>query len=353
MTLDCLCLGLLCADLVCDPIETLPKPGQLVETRRMDLSLGGCASNAAYDLAHLGVTVGVGGCVGDDVFGSYLIHTLDHAGVNTNGIHCTADAATATTAVINVDADDRRFIAAVGANRLFSQAMVPAELIESSRVIYIGGFLMLDALETEETLHRLRRARANGALVVLDVIEVKDPAAMERVTRFLPYTDVVLPNTDEAALLTGSTDPWDQARTFLDAGVSTVVITGGEQGVHVMQHGLRLRSDAYPTTFRGGGPVPATRLMLGSSPAISMARISGAVFAGAVRWGPAACAAPQRRAASSTERKLWRSWPAMRCTSRSWTEAAISESVHPLIPSVPPTPALYASCWRTWAQACW
>ena len=252
MTLDCLCLGLLCADLVCDPIETLPKPGQLVETRRMDLSLGGCASNAAYDLARLGVTVGVGGCVGDDVFGRYLIHTLDHAGVNTNGIHCTADAATATTAVINVDGDDRRFIAAVGANRLFSQAMVPAELIESSRVIYIGGFLMLDALETEETLHRLRRARANGALVVLDVIEVKDPAAMERVTRFLPYTDVVLPNTDEAALLNGSTDPWDQARTFLDAGVSTVVITGGEQGVHVRQHGLRLRSDAYPTTFRGG-----------------------------------------------------------------------------------------------------
>ena len=68
MTLDCLCLGLLCADLVCDPIDTLPKPGQLVETRRMDLSLGGCASNAAYDLAHLGVTVGVGGCVGDDFF---------------------------------------------------------------------------------------------------------------------------------------------------------------------------------------------------------------------------------------------------------------------------------------------
>lgn len=71
MPLDCLCLGLLCADLVCDPIDTLPKPGQLVETRRMDLSLGGCASNAAYDLAHLGVRVGVGGCLGDDFFGRY------------------------------------------------------------------------------------------------------------------------------------------------------------------------------------------------------------------------------------------------------------------------------------------
>jgi len=280
--LDCLCLGLLCADLVCDPIDTLPKPGQLVETRSMDLSLGGCASNAAYDLAQLGVTVGVGGCVGDDFFGRYLIHTLDQAGVNTTSIHCTGDAATATTAVINVHGDDRRFISTVGANRLFSQAMVPAGLIESSNVIYIGGFLMLDSLETEETLDRLCRARANGAFVVLDVIEVTDPMAMKRLARFLPCTDVVLPNTDEAALLTGFADPWDQAQTFLDAGASTVVITGGEQGVHVMQHDLRLRSDAYPTTFRGG---------TGAGDAFDAGFIAGHLngqdLQGCLRWGSA------------------------------------------------------------------
>lgn len=280
--LDCLCLGLLCADLVCDPIDTLPKPGQLVETRSMDLSLGGCASNAAYDLAQLGVTVGVGGCVGDDFFGRFLIHTLDQAGVNTTSINCTGDAATATTAVINVHGDDRRFISTVGANRLFSQAMVPAGLIESSNVIYIGGFLMLDALETEETLDRLCRARANGAFVVLDVIEVTDPMAMKRLARFLPCTDVVLPNTDEAALLTGFADPWDQAQTFLDAGASTVVITGGEQGVHVMQHDLRLRSDAYPTTFRGG---------TGAGDAFDAGFIAGHLngqdLQGCLRWGSA------------------------------------------------------------------
>lgn len=282
MTLDCLCLGLLCADLVCDPIDTLPKPGQLVETRRMDLSLGGCASNAAYDLAHLGVTVGVGGCLGDDFFGRYLIHTLDRAGVNTSAIYCTGDATTATTAVINVHGDDRRFISAVGANRLFTQSMVPTGLIESSRVIYIGGFLMLDALETEETLSRLHQARTNGAFVVLDVIEVTDPVAMKRVARFLPFTDVVLPNTDEAALLTGCADPWDQARTFLDAGARTAVITDGERGVHVMTDDLRLRSDAYPTTFRGG---------TGAGDAFDAGFIAGYLnghdLQGCLRWGSA------------------------------------------------------------------
>jgi len=282
MTIDCLCIGLLCADLVCAPIAALPNPGQLIETHRMDLSLGGCAANAAYDLAHLGVSVGVGGCIGDDFFGQYLVHTLEQAGVDTAGIHCTGDAATATTAVINVHGDDRRFISAVGANRLYTQDMIPAGLIESARVIYIGGFLMLDALETTRTLDRLRQARANGALVVLDVIEVSDPKGMERVAQFLPYTDIVLPNTDEAALLTGCTDPWEQARAFLEAGASTVVITGGEQGVHVMQHGLRLRSDAYPTTFRGG---------TGAGDAFDAGFIAGHLngqdLRGCLRWGSA------------------------------------------------------------------
>ena len=54
--MDCLCLGLLCADLVCHPVPSLPEQGQLMETERMELSLGGCAANTAFDLARLGVS---------------------------------------------------------------------------------------------------------------------------------------------------------------------------------------------------------------------------------------------------------------------------------------------------------
>lgn len=70
--------------------------------------------------------------------------------------------------------------------------------------------------------------------------------------RVLPFTDVVLPNRDEAALLTAQSNPWDQAQVFRDAGARTVVITDGAHGTYAMSDGLRIRSDAYPTTFRGG-----------------------------------------------------------------------------------------------------
>ena len=48
---DCLCLGNIVADHVCAPVERLPASGELVMTRRLSLSIGGCASNVAVDLA--------------------------------------------------------------------------------------------------------------------------------------------------------------------------------------------------------------------------------------------------------------------------------------------------------------
>jgi sugar/nucleoside kinase (ribokinase family) len=280
--LDCLCLGLLCADIVCDPVPALPNPGQIVETPHIELCLGGCAANTAFDLAKLGVDVGLGGCIGEDPFGNFLLQTLEEAGVQTTGVSRCPQESTATSTVINVDGDDRRLISAVGANRLLTSNMISEGLIESAAIVHIGGFLLLDALESDQTLERLRQARAKGALVMLDVIEVKDPAAMERVRRVLPFTDVLLPNRDEAALLTAQSNPWDQAQVFRDAGARTVVITDGAHGTYVMSDGLRLRSEAYPTAFRGG---------TGAGDAFDAGFIAGHLngedLRGCLRWGSA------------------------------------------------------------------
>ena len=51
---DCLCAGIVVADHLCEPIEHLPQPGELVLTERTNLAIGGCAANVAVDLARLG-----------------------------------------------------------------------------------------------------------------------------------------------------------------------------------------------------------------------------------------------------------------------------------------------------------
>ena len=57
-------------------MPALPNPDQTVETPLKELCLGGCAANTAFDLAKLGVNVGLGGCIGEDPLGNFLLQTL-------------------------------------------------------------------------------------------------------------------------------------------------------------------------------------------------------------------------------------------------------------------------------------
>ena len=86
VAIDCLCTGILFSDVVCSPVDKAPDEGGLVAAERIELALGGCASNTALDLARLGVNVGASGCVGRDVFGQFILDQLSNGGVNVAGI---------------------------------------------------------------------------------------------------------------------------------------------------------------------------------------------------------------------------------------------------------------------------
>ena len=249
--MDCVCLGGVCADLVCQPIPALPAQGQLVETDGIELSLGGCAANTAFNLARLDVSTGIAACIGQDLFGTFIRQTFEATGVDTTGLVHAPDASSASAAVINVRGEDRRFIAHAGTNRLLSPALIPEGLMESAAVLYIGGFLMLDGLEGPDMLKRLAQARSAGTRIVLDVVQVADANAMARLSAILPYVDVFLPNNDEAAELTGCRHPWEQADAFRAAGAHTVVITSGQRGAHLVSDNTRLHIGAYSTDVVG------------------------------------------------------------------------------------------------------
>ncbi len=106
----CLSVGILVADHLCDPISHVPKAGELILCERLPLAIGGCASNAAVDLARLGVDVGVVGCVGNDYFGRFVTDTLSASGVDVGDVRRLDGVETSGTLIINVKGEDRRFI---------------------------------------------------------------------------------------------------------------------------------------------------------------------------------------------------------------------------------------------------
>lgn len=282
MSVDCLCAGILFADYVCAPIGRVPEPGELVPTDRIQLALGGCASNAGLDLAKVGVRVGVSGCVGDDVFGEFILKTLAGGNVDTAGIHRLRGSGTASTMVINVKGQDRRFISTPGANTRFTVDHVPPDWVRQAKVLYVGGYLMMPGLETDEFVELFRAARAGGAKTVLDVVLFGGKHYRDTLRKILPETDVFLPNDDEATIITGLRDPVKQAEAFRRDGAQTVVITQGGSGCVLVTEGLRLRAGVYPVEFVGG---------TGSGDAFDAGYIAGLLAgedpAGCLRWGSA------------------------------------------------------------------
>ncbi len=253
MDIECLSVGILVADHGCAPIDHVPAAGELVLADNLSLSIGGCASNAAVDLARVGVRVAVVGAVGRDVFGQFIADTLISAGVDTSSLRELAGVGTSGTLVVNVRGQDRRFVHTIGANGRFTAADIPLERVRASKILYVGGYLLMPALLAEELADVFRQARRWGVTTVLDVVLPGAGDHMEQLVPVLAETDVFLPNNDEAALITGLADPRQQAERFLAAGARTAVITcGGEGTVLASVDGLRLRAGAFPTNYVGG-----------------------------------------------------------------------------------------------------
>lgn len=249
---DCLCAGIIVADHVCDPIDHIPVPGELILSERMHLSIGGCASNAAVDLATLGRNVAVVGKVGNDVFGRYVSEALEAAGVRCEHIVASETNQTSSSMVINTQGKDRRFIHTIGANAEFTGAEVTDALLKQTKVLYLGGYCLMDALTAENAAALFEKARNAGVTTVLDVVIPEPGDYWSRLEPVLPFTDVFCPNDDEADLITDLGDPLQQAREFQKAGAKTVIVTCGEAGAVVFAENERFHSGCFEVDYVDG-----------------------------------------------------------------------------------------------------
>lgn len=292
---DCLSVGILVADHLCDPIPRVPDAGQLVLCPRLPLSIGGCASNVAIDLTRLGVRTGVVGRVGNDAFGRFVLDTLAGDGVDTRDIKQLDDAETSGTLIINVSGEDRRFIHAVGANARLRADDIPLERVRQAKVLYVGGYLLMPALQAEPLADVFRQARAAGVKTVLDIVLPGPGDHLPQLECVLAEIDVFLPNHDEGQALTGLSDPVAQAERFVAAGAGAVAITCGAAGSVVVAGQDRLRAGVHDVPYLGG---------TGAGDAFDAGFIAGLLagddLAGCVRWGTAVGASCVR-SVSATE----------------------------------------------------
>ena len=261
------CAGIVVADVFVPPLPALPGPGELVATDDFVVETGGCAANAAMALARLGVRPAVVARVGADVFGDFVVHELGAAGVDVSGIGRSEELGTSKTVIVPVEGEDRRYIHTFGANAELCAADLAAALGAAPDLIYIGGFLVLPALRQNELAEQLRRARQAGTRVVFDVVAPAGGAlSLADVAGVLPEVDYFVPNDDEAAALTGESDPRRQAERLLELGAGTVIVTMGDCGLVAANRDATIELSAPGVEFvepSGAGDAFAAGLVYG------------------------------------------------------------------------------------------
>jgi len=198
---------LVVGDLATDVVAVLdgdPAPGSdrpaTISTRG-----GGAGANVAVHLARLGVPVRFAGCVGDDPAGAALVAELTAAGVEPV-VRTVPGAASGTIVSLVEPGGQRSMLADRGANLALRPDDVPAPAPGGH--LHLSGYTLLDERPRAAGLAALAAAAAAGATTSVD------PASTGPLTGYGPdrwladtaAATLVLPNADEARLLTGCTD---------------------------------------------------------------------------------------------------------------------------------------------------
>jgi ribokinase len=205
---------------------------------------GGAGANVAAHLAALGTPVVLAGCIGDDLPGTALTQELADAGVIL--ALRTAPGVPTGTIVSLVEPDgERSMLADRGANLVLSPDDVPTP--PAGGHLHLSGYTLLDPRPRRAGLAALAAATAAGCTVSLDPAST-GPLRAYGVDRWLADTaaaTLVLPNADEARLLTGCADPADAARAL--AGRHPVaVVSLGADGALWAAGDLLLHRPAHP-----------------------------------------------------------------------------------------------------------
>lgn len=261
-----LCAGIIVADHICSPLSHMPVEGELVQAEEMLLTLGGCAANVAVNLKKMDVNVNVSARVGDDVFGQVVTSLLEEAGVAVGGLIATPNSATSQTLVVNVKNQDRRFIHSFGANAEYKASDITENDLQSASILYLGGYLVMPKLLQSDLVSVFRKAREQNIATVLDVVVPGNGNHLDNLKDLLKFTDVFMPNQDEAALITGEQDPAQQARIFRELGAKQVLITMGKEGVFFVGDNQTITAGVFPVNYvdgSGGGDAFAAGFLYG------------------------------------------------------------------------------------------
>ncbi len=146
-------------------VDFLPREGETIASREVQVSHGGKGANQAVSAARAGGETQLVGCVGSDSVGESYLRSLEGDAVSTAGVSRETSKPTGSAVILTESSGENLIVVEAGANALVSEAVV-----ENSRAAIEEADVLL--LQLEVPLASVKAAaaiaRAAGTLIVFN-----------------------------------------------------------------------------------------------------------------------------------------------------------------------------------------
>ena len=208
-----------------------------------ELTIGGSGAIMACAAARLGLRTAIAGVIGDDLFGRFMVDSLQRRGVDTSGIVVDPTLSTGVTVVL-ARPEDRAILTFSGSIAAMSAERVSTDLLGRTRHVHVAAFFLQTQL-TPGLPALLQSARRGGATTLAD--PNWDPSGRwdGGLRELLPHLDVLLPNAVEACGIAVIENPAAAAQELATHGPLVAVKLGGS-GAIAARAGAGLVTAAAP-----------------------------------------------------------------------------------------------------------
>ena len=253
-----LCIGSVTTDVIIMPADSVPAAGTLRAVDSVTVHVGGCAANAAIDLARLGVPVILSCKVGRDNFGDFVKSTAEKDGVDIRGVIQDGSVSTTTSVVCVSSAGERSFLYCPGSTSEFQAEDIEKELVKEADILFVAGAMLLTKFDGKQCADVMKEAREAGKYTVMDTAWDFEGKWLPKIAEALPYLDLFMPSYEEAVELTGQTEPNRIADVLFSLGVRNCVVKLGSKGALICPEGkervvLPTYSSIKPIDTTGAG----------------------------------------------------------------------------------------------------
>ena len=213
---------------------------------------GGAPANVAVAVAKLGARASFVGRLGDDLFGEFILQSLDAVGVETTAVRREPPPTRTTLAFVEVSTDGNReftfYRSVPAADELLAPEDIRRESLSGASFANFGSIPLIKDPVRSAT-HKFARLAIEMDVPVAFDVNLREhlwnslDEFREAIEPILDLATVIKVSADELAPVLGTEDPQEGADMLLRRGAALVLVSLGHQGAF------------YATrTFHGAAP---------------------------------------------------------------------------------------------------